>query len=136
MPDIFSKEKRSEVMSRIKSTSGIEIRFRKMLSREIYPLGHRYRLNYKKAAGKPDLAFVSKRIAIFIDGDFWHGKHFATKGHKLSEEYWRPKIAGNMARDRRQNRALRKDGWQVIRIWESEVKKRPDRAIRKVIRQL
>ncbi len=136
MPDIFTKEKRSEIMSLIKSTSGVEIKFRKLLSKEIYPLGHRYRLNYKKAVGKPDLAFVSKRIAVFIDGDFWHGKHFAAKGHKLSEKYWRPKIEGNIARDKRQNRALRKIGWQVIRIWESDVKKRPDASIRKILKKL
>ncbi len=136
MPDIFTKEKRSEIMSKIKSTSGIEIKFRKLLSKQIYPLGHRYRLNYRKAVGKPDLAFVSKRLAVFIDGDFWHGKHFAAKGHKLSAEYWQPKIKGNMDRDKRQNRLLRKTGWKVVRIWESDIRKKPEASIQKIVRHL
>ncbi len=140
MADIFTKEKRGHVMSLIKSTSGVEIRFRKLLSKEAYPLGYRYRLNYKKAAGKPDLAFVSKRIAVFVDGDFWHGKNFAKTmalhPHKLPQQYWRDKITGNMARDRRQNRALRKSGWNVIRIWESDIKKRPEASVRRVIKRL
>lgn len=136
MPDIFTKEKRSEIMSKIKSTSGVEIKFRKMLSKQVYPLGHRYRLNYRKAVGKPDLVFVKKRIAVFVDGDFWHGKNFAKKGHKLSEAYWQPKIKANMARDRKQNRALRKIGWTVIRIWESDIKKKPDSSVARVIAEL
>jgi DNA mismatch endonuclease (patch repair protein) len=137
MPDIFTKEKRSEIMSRIRSTSGVEIRFRKLVSQHVYPLGHRYRLNYKKAVGKPDLAFVSRRVAVFLDGDFWHGKHYMKKvlpnPAKLPQKFWRDKISGNMARDRKQNRALRKLGWKVVRIWESDFKKKPDKSLQKVL---
>ena len=140
LADIFSKEKRSEIMSKIKSTSGVEIKFRKLVSRHVYPLGHRYRLNYKKAAGKPDLAFVSRRVAVFLDGDFWHGKHYAkkiaTNPNKLPQKYWRDKIESNIARDRRQNRALRKLGWRVIRVWESDFKKKPDQSMKRILKTL
>ena len=130
MPDIFTKEKRSEVMSLIKSrNTKPEIAFRKLVSSYFYPLGYRYRINYKRAFGKPDVVFVSLRLAIFIDGSFWHGFDFENRKHKLPKVYWLEKIQKNIERDKKVNKNLKKAGWKVIRIWEHELKKRPEKVL-------
>jgi DNA mismatch endonuclease (patch repair protein) len=124
MSDIFSKAKRSEIMSRIRGkNTKPEILFRKALSAEAYPKGFRYRIHYKKIVGSPDVVFVKKKIAIFIDGDFWHGRNYGKKnGPKLRKKFWRDKIETNIRRDRKVNRQLKKEGWTVIRIWSSDVR--------------
>ncbi len=133
MPDIFSKEKRSEIMSLIRSSSTKpEIALRKIVSAKFYPQGYRYRINYRKIRGTPDIAFVSSKIAIFVDGNFWHGYNFSKTRHKLSEEYWLPKIQSNIKRDRKVNRDLKKQGWKVIRFWEHQVKKDPELVISRI----
>ncbi len=96
MPDVFTKKKRSEIMSKIRSVSGLEKAFAKSLSEAIYPKGIRYRLNYKKAPGRPDIAFISRKLAIFIDGDFWHGYNFRRNKNHLPSKYWRKKIENNI----------------------------------------
>ncbi len=136
MPDIFTKEKRSEVMSKIRSESMLEKEFAKKLAKVVYPLGYRYRKNYKKIFGKPDIAFVSKKIAVFVDGDFWHGYKFEQRKKKLTQEFWVTKIENNMRRDRRNRRALTKCGWRYVRFWEHDVKKKPDKCIGKVLELL
>lgn len=111
---------RSYIMSRIKSIdTKPEIKFRKAL----WNLGFRYRKNYKKLPGCPDIVFVSKKIAIFIDGDFWHGRNWRSKKNKIqnNRSYWIRKIENNMKRDKKNNRALKKLGWTVFRYWESDV---------------
>jgi DNA mismatch endonuclease (patch repair protein) len=70
--------------------------------------------------GKPDFVFRTAKIAVFIDGDFWHGRDFGQWRHKLSEN-WEAKIASNRRRDRLNDRALREMGWHVIRIWEHQI---------------
>lgn len=137
MADIFSKEKRSEVMSKIRGkNTKIEIFFCKALSKEVYPLGYRYRRHYKKIPGSPDVVFVSQRIAVFVDGDFWHGKNFKTRKAKLPKKYWQQKIEDNITRDRRVNRKLRRESWKVIRFWESDIRKDPAKVVRKVMEVL
>ena len=115
------------------------------LRRALWERGYRYRLHYKKLPGKPDLVFVSRRVAVFIDGDYWHGRQWKKRGFASLEaqmsrvnnpEYWVKKIRGNMERDKRVNRELRKNGWIVVRVWESDVNKRLDVTLRKVIRAL
>lgn len=122
MPDIFTKEKRSEVMSKIRRVSILEKEFAKLLSKEVYPLGYRYRRNYKKVPGSPDFAFTKQKLAIFIDGDFWHGYQYAQKKKKLPE-FWQNKIEMNMKRDKRNRRLLKKMDWRYIRLWEHQIKK-------------
>ncbi|HEY1037033.1 MAG TPA: very short patch repair endonuclease [Candidatus Paceibacterota bacterium] len=132
MADIFTKEKRSEVMSKIKSESMLEKAFAKELSKIVYPLGYRYRLNYKNAPGRPDIAFVSRKLAVFVDGDFWHGYKFAERKAKLKQAYWLEKIQTNIRRDKRNRRKLKKNGWTYIRIWEHDVKKALGKSLKRI----
>lgn len=134
MVDVFSKKKRSEIMSRIRSRgTKLETDFFKLVNRTLHPKGLRYRKHYKKITGRPDIVFVSRKIAIFIDGDFWHGYSFGKIKNRLPKKYWRDKIENNIKRDRRINRVLKKNGWVVIRIWEHEVNKRPAKALGRII---
>lgn len=103
--------------------SGCELALR----RALWLLGLRYRLHAKNLPGCPDIVFVSSRIAIFVDGDFWHGRRLADRIQKLSAghnaKYWVSKISNNVRRDRQNAGRLRRNGWKVIRVWESDVKK-------------
>jgi DNA mismatch endonuclease, patch repair protein len=132
MTDVFTKKKRSEIMSliRSKNTKG-EIALRKLLSTPLYPRGYRYRIHYKKAPGCPDIAFVSRKIAVFMDGSFWHGYKLRS-GKAVPKKYWLPKIARNMQRDKEVNRALRAIGWRIIRVWEHDVSKAPEKILARV----
>ncbi|HEY0908180.1 MAG TPA: very short patch repair endonuclease [Candidatus Paceibacterota bacterium] len=137
MVDIFTKEKRSLVMAAIRSkNTKPEIALRKLVSAALYPLGYRYRLHYRKIPGSPDIVFVQRRLAVFVDGDFWHGYKLRKGQSKLSKKYWLPKIQANMRRDIRNNRALRRMGWKVVRIWEHDLKKRPERVLGRILRCL
>ena len=131
--DKFSPEKRSFIMSRIKGKhTSIEVVVRKRL----WEMGHRgYRIHVKKVLGSPDIVYPKKRIAIFIDGDFWHGFILKTRAKKLPE-YWLNKIQRNVKRDKKYNRLLTQDGWKVIRIWENEILKNLDGAVSKIVRAL
>jgi len=115
------EEKRSYTMSRIRSkATSIEIRLQKAL----WHRGVRYRKNYRKIPGAPDIAIVNYKIAIFCDGDFWHGKDWEQKKARLNNnrEYWISKIERNMERDKRFSQELIDMGWQVVRFWESDIK--------------
>ena len=120
-------------MSKIRSVSMLEKEFSKLLAKTIYPMGYRYRLNYKKVPGRPDIAFVARKIAIFVDGDFWHGYQFHKKRHKLPSAFWVDKIENNMRRDRRNRVALKKMGWTYVRLWEHEIRKKPARCVEKIV---
>ena len=113
-----------------------ELALRKLVSSSLYPLGYRYRIHYKGATGKPDIAFVSRKIAVFVDGTFWHGYDFKHRKAKLPETYWLPKIQANIDRDKKVNRMLRKEGWNVVRIWEHELKARPDKMLALILKAL
>lgn len=116
MPDVFTPEKRSLVMSAIRSrgNQSTEARLAQLL-RLNRITGWRRNL---ALPGRPDFAFRKERVAVFVDGCFWHGcpKHF--KRPKSSRKFWDEKIAKNKARDTKVNRELRKLGWKVLRIWE------------------
>ena len=106
-------------MSRIRSkNTQAELAVRRIL----HARGLRYRVHSEKLPGKPDIVFPRQRVAVFIDGDFWHGRNFHRSKENLSS-YWRGKIAGNMERDGRTTLALQQQGWTVLRIWEKDVKK-------------
>jgi DNA mismatch endonuclease (patch repair protein) len=119
MSDVFSKAKRSDVMSRIrgrgnKDTELALIRFFRR---------HRitgWRRN-QKVFGKPDFIFSQARVAIFVDGCFWHGCPRHRTSPKSNQKYWKQKFSANEQRDRLVNRTLKRDGWRVIRIWEHEL---------------
>ena len=116
--DVFTKKKRSEIMSKIRSknTKAELIVFRELRKRKIY-----FQKHYKKAAGSPDIAFPRKKMAIFIDGDFWHGRNFAKNKNRLPKKYWRRKIETNIIRDRKNRAKLKRQGWKVLRVWERSV---------------
>lgn len=128
MTDIFSAEKRSWIMSRIRSkNTGIEKKTKRMLR------SHRIRFRqHPKTYGSPDF-LVGERTLIFCDGDFWHGFQYEKK-KKPSKLFWRNKIEGNMRRDGRISRKLRRDGYSVIRLWEHDIKNRPDFCLNKIVR--
>ena len=104
--------------------------------RALSAAGIRFRRHYRTVYGTPDIASPKKRIAVFIDGDFWHGYRYPAWKHKLRLKFWRDKIERNRARDRRNFAGLRRHGWKVLRIWEHDIKKDPKRAALRVIRLL
>lgn len=128
-------EQRSKIMQKIRSTETTpEIMFRKLL----WAQGVRYRKNNKKLPGKPDISISRCKVAIFIDGEFWHGYNWEEKKKKIkaNRDYWIPKIERNIARDKKYNRQLRRQGWSVLRFWGSGVKKHPEKCLRKVMRAI
>ena len=129
MADVFTKEKRSQVMSLIRAkNTGIErIAFSFLRREKIY-----FQKHYDKAPGKPDIALPSKKIAVFIDGDFWHGYRFAKWKERIPKEYWQNKITANIARDAKNRRALRRRGWKVLRIWSHELKHKPEQTLKRL----
>src|SRR3989344_6881587 len=130
MTDVFSKEKRSWVMSRIrgKNTNPELLLFKNIKS--LWVEGYRYRFHHKKIEGRPDLVFPKQKLAIFIDGDFWHGKNYSAWGNRLPSEFWKKKILGNMMRDKKINRILKSKGWRVLRVWDEDFEKNPDKLIK------
>lgn len=119
--DIFKKEKRSDIMRAVRSTGNksTEIALIKIF-REYNVKG--WRRNYK-LFGNPDFVFPTKRIAIFVDGCFWHGHNCRKTTPEDNKEYWENKKHRNIVRDKKVNRTLRKLDWIVIRLWECELKK-------------
>lgn len=117
--DVFSKRKRSEVMSCIRSRGNkdTELALARLLRRNRVA---GWRRN-QSAFGKPDFVFRQARLAIFVDGCFWHGCLKHSKPPRSNQNYWRAKMIRNKARDRSVSRALRKRGWRVLRIWEHEL---------------
>jgi len=130
MPDVFSQEKRSQVMSRIRWRGNRDTEQRLVrLFREAGIKGWRRHL---PLPGCPDFAFPKLRIAVFVDGCFWHGcpKHFSPPVNRAG--FWAAKIGGNRKRDRRVTCELRARGWLVVRIWEHDLTKK--KALRSVAR--
>jgi len=126
MADIFTPEKRSWVMSRIRSKdTKIEKKTASLLRKNKI----RYR-RFPKVFGSPDFA-VEKKVMVFCDGDFWHGYQYDRK-KKPPKKFWRDKIERNMERDRKVTRKLRADGWTVVRLWEHDIEKRPESCIRRI----
>lgn len=99
-----------------------------MLAKILWHNGYRYRLNYKKLPGSPDIAILKYHIAVFVDGEFWHGENWEVRRSKLkrNREYWIEKIEENMARDKRVDQQLRDIGWVPMRFWEKQILKNID----------
>ena len=114
---------RSEQMSRIR---GRDTKPEILLRRLLWGRGFRYRVHFKTPAGRADLAFVGKRVAVFVDGCFWHGcpDHYVTP--RSSRDFWATKLRTNVQRDQRQTQVLRDAGWTVLRFWEHEVAEDPE----------
>lgn len=108
-----------------------------LLRRTLWQLGYRYRTHLRNLPGCPDLVFGSARICVFCDGDFWHGRSWPKLRRKLQGRanpgYWIPKIARNRERDREQNQRLMALGWTVLRFWEGDVLRAPERIAHAVV---
>ncbi|MFR7562448.1 MAG: very short patch repair endonuclease [Coprobacillaceae bacterium] len=106
-----------------------------MLAKSLWHRGYRYRLNYKALPGSPDVALTKYRIAIFIDGEFWHGKNFEQRKNKLknNKDYWIEKIQENIDRDLRNDKLLRQMDWYPIHFWSNDVIKYCNQCIDEII---
>ncbi|MDA3842969.1 MAG: very short patch repair endonuclease [Candidatus Kapabacteria bacterium] len=122
MADKHTKEQRRKNMQAVKS-SGSKIET--VLAKAMCARGLRYRKQYKGITGKPDFAFISLRIAVFCDSEFWHGKDWKTKKNEIksNRDFWIKKIEGNIERDRKVNRELAAAGWLVLRYWGRDIQK-------------
>jgi DNA mismatch endonuclease (patch repair protein) len=120
MADHMTPAQRSRAMSRVKLKNGP---LEKLVRKELRVLGVRYRCNNRTLPGNPDIMLPHHRVAIFVDGNFWHGWRLPTWEHKLSA-FWRDKLRANRARDQRNFRRLRRLGWTVCRIWGHQAKDR------------
>ena len=128
----YTTKKRSRLMGKIKGkNTKPEILFRKAL----YKKGVRFRINFKKLPGKPDIANISKKFVVFIDGEFWHGYNWEEKKTRIkaNREFWIPKIERNMQRDRQNTAALLEMGFKVFRFWEHQIKKDLDGCVKQVV---
>jgi len=119
MADIFTKAKRSEVMSLIRGSGNRNTELRLIGIFKLHGItGWRRRWPLE---GKPDFVFNKLKLAVFVDGCFWHGCQLHATNPKTNSEFWATKIARNQARDRLVTRTLRNQGWHVVRIWEHEL---------------
>lgn len=128
----YTTPERSKIMGKIRGkNTKPELAFRKAL----WAAGYRYRIDYKKLIGKPDIVLKKYHTAIFIDGEFWHGHKWEERKQRIktNREFWIPKIERNIQRDEEVNQALKEMGFTVFRFWEGQVKKELDTCIKKVI---
>jgi DNA mismatch endonuclease (patch repair protein) len=121
MVDSISTKMRSVVMAAVKSkgNKATELKMVAVFRKHGVKGWHRH----ERLKGKPDFVFVRARLAVFVDGCFWHGCRQHLRIPKSNTSYWKHKIARNIARDLNTNRALRKAGWRVLRVWEHSLKK-------------
>ena len=118
-------------MSRIRGkNTKIDLKMNELLKQ----IGTKYEM-YPKMFGNPDFVMKERKIAIFCDGDFWHGYNYRKKGIPR-QKFWREKIEGNMRRDLRITRKLRREGWSVLRFWEHDVEKNPDKCVNRIKRKI
>src|SRR5215211_8176900 len=93
----------------------------RILRSALWRNGLRYRLDYKVPAGRPDIVFPGPKVAVFVDGCFWHGCPAHYSRPRSQQEFWSEKLAANVERDRRQTLELESRGWRVVRVWEHEI---------------
>ena len=117
MSDHLTPEQRSRAMKRVKLKDGsLEV----LVQRELRARGLKFRRHIRTLPGRPDIVFPKQKVAVFVDGDFWHGWRLPAWEHKLSP-FWRDKLHTNRARDQRNFRKLRALGWKVVRLWQHDV---------------
>lgn len=129
--DRHTPEQRRKNMQAIKNKdSQIEI----LLRKELWQRGIRYRKNVNKIFGKPDIAFIGKKIAVFCDSEFWHGYNWEERKNdfKSHQMFWISKIERNIKRDREVTKQLESEGWTVLRFWGNEIKKNTKQCANKI----
>lgn len=133
--DDLTPEQRRKNMQAIKSKdTTIELMLRKALWHE----GIRYRKNYKKLPGKPDIALTKYKIAVFCDSDYWHGYDWENRQARIksNRDYWIPKIERNMERDQEVNQQLEESGWTVLRFWEWQIRKYLPNCVAEIVKTI
>jgi DNA mismatch endonuclease (patch repair protein) len=130
--DNLTPTQRSYCMSRVKGKDTTPERF---LRSRLHRLGFRFQKHCVGLPGKPDVVFRQLKVAVFVDGEFWHGFRFPFWKEKVSG-FWQRKIAGNRARDIRNFRRLRRSGWIVIRIWQRQLERKPEACVFRVTQAL
>lgn len=116
--DHVTKKVRSKIMAAVRTSGGTtEVKMEKLLRLR----GIRGYRKQWPIAGKPDFAWPKSRVALFVDGCFWHGCPSCDRPSKSNTSFWKPKIVSNRRRDQRVSRKLRKDGWSVLRVWECRI---------------
>ena len=120
--DNHTAEQRSKNMKAVKNKGS---KIETMLQIELWHRGLRYRKNVKTVYGKPDIAFIGKKVAVFCDSEFFHGYDWENKNKEIksNRDFWIPKIEKNMARDKAVTKKLKSDGWIVLRFWGNEIKR-------------
>ena len=126
--DKITAEQRSKNMKAVRA-SGSKIET--ALAKALFARGLRYRKNDRTIFGKPDLTFKKYKIAVFVDGEFWHGKDWESKkyDHKSNQEFWLTKIERNIERDKEVNGKLIAEGWKVLRFWGKDITGNIDKCI-------
>ena len=120
MGDIYSKRKRSEIMSKI---SGTETKPEILVRKYLFSKGFRFRKNDKRLPGRPDIVLPKYKTVVFIHGCFWHGHHCkAGKLPETNKEFWENKINSNIERDKKNQHKLEKLGWKIIIVWQCKLK--------------
>lgn len=132
MADVMTPEQRSRCMSRIR---GRDTQLEVIIRRMLWSLGWRYRVN-SKLPGKPDIVFTRQRLAVFIDGCFWHRCPLHFQAPATNARFWEVKIEGNVRRDREVVERLATAGWSVLRIWEHEAKTDPAEVVWAILERL
>ena len=107
-----------------------------ILAKHLWHEGYRYRRNYKKLPGSPDIALTTYHVAVFVDGEFWHGENWEERKAKLKHdrEYWIEKIEENIARDKRVDDQLQEMGWATVHFWEKQVLKNTDQCVDTILK--
>jgi DNA mismatch endonuclease (patch repair protein) len=105
-----------------------------LLQKLLRSKGIKFRRNFCALPGKPDIAILNKKVAIFVDGEFWHGYRWQEKKSKIraNREYWVPKIEKNILRDKQNNKKLKNEGWKVLRFWQQQIIKDPLKCLEKI----
>jgi len=129
--DPLNREQRRRNMQAIRATG---TKPEALLAKALWKKGYRYRKNVKELPGKPDIVLTKWRVAVFCDGEFWHGKDWEQKKLRISgnKQYWVKKIERNMERDREVNENLAHEGWTVLRFWGKDIHKRTNECLIKV----
>ena len=134
--DVLTKIQRHKNMKNIGST---DTKPEVILRKALWNKGLRYRKNYAALPGKPDIVLTRQKIAIFVDGDFWHARgHQENPGEQVgtNKEFWQKKLTRNVERDREVNDALTEAGWLVLRFWESDIKKNLQLCIDEILKYI